>query len=62
MKTFDSSNKILHANTIELLDIMDEVTDSETMKTIREGRKAISTGTKGIQVSEVLGKAKKRVN
>lgn len=41
-----------YADTIELLDIMDEVTDSETMKTIREG----------IQVSDVLGKTKKRVS
>jgi hypothetical protein len=61
MKTFNSSNKILHTDTIELLEMLDEVTDSETIKTILEGRKTISTGTKGIPVSDVFGKTKKRV-
>ena len=60
METFYSSNKILHTDTIELLDMLDEVTDSEIMKTIREGRKAISAGTKGIPVSDVFGKTKKK--
>lgn len=49
-----------YADTIELLDMLDEITDSETIKTIREGRKAISAGTKGIPVSDVFGKTKKK--
>ncbi len=49
-----------YADTIELLDMLDEVTDSETIKTIQEGRKAINAGTKGVPVSDVFSKTKKR--
>lgn len=45
-----------YSDMIELLDMLDEITDPETIKTIREGRKAISTGVKGIPVSNVFKK------
>lgn len=60
MKTFNSSNKILHTDTIELLDILDEADDPKIIKNIRDGRKAINVGTKGIPVSEAFGKTKKK--
>ncbi|ODS32020.1 MAG: hypothetical protein SCARUB_02840 [Candidatus Scalindua rubra] len=43
-----------YSDMIELLDMLDEITDPETIKTIQEGRKAISTGVKGIPVSNVF--------
>ncbi len=49
-----------YADAIELLDMLDEVTDAETVKTIRKGRKAISAGAKGIPVSDVFRKIKKK--
>ncbi len=49
-----------YSDVMELLDMLDEVTDAETIKTIREGRMAIRTGTKGIPVSNVFGKTKTR--
>ncbi len=45
-----------YSDMIELLDMLDEITDPETIKTIQEGRKAISTGVKGIPVSNVFKK------
>ncbi len=45
-----------YSDMIELLDMLDEITDPETIKTIQEGRKAISTGVKGISVSNVFKK------
>ena len=45
IETFDTSNKILHTDTIELPDMLDEITDSETIKTTHEGRMAINAGT-----------------
>ncbi len=45
-----------YSDMIELLDMLDEITDTETIKTIQEGRKAISTSVKGISVSNVFKK------
>ncbi|MFQ5714557.1 MAG: type II toxin-antitoxin system Phd/YefM family antitoxin [Candidatus Scalinduaceae bacterium] len=45
-----------YSDMIELLDMLDEITDPETIKTIQEGRKAISRGVKGIPVSNVFKK------
>ncbi len=45
-----------YSDMIELLDMLDEITDPETIKAIQEGRKAISTGVKGIPVSNVFKK------
>ena len=45
-----------YSDMIELLDMLDEITDPGTIKTIQEGRKAISTGVKGIPVSNVFKK------
>ncbi len=45
-----------YSDMMELLDMLDEITEPETIKTIREGRKAISTGVKGIPVSNVFKK------
>lgn len=43
-----------YSDMIELLDIIDELTDIETMKTVLEGRKAIKSGAKGIPVSNLF--------
>lgn len=47
-----------YSDVIELLDMLDEITDSGTVRTIQEGRMAISAGAKGIPVSNVFGKTK----
>jgi PHD/YefM family antitoxin component YafN of YafNO toxin-antitoxin module len=41
-----------YSDVLELLDILDELTDPETIATIREGREAIKAGTEGIPVSD----------
>ena len=38
---------------IELMDIMDELSDPETLKMVAEGRKAIARGEKGVPVKKV---------
>ncbi len=45
-----------YSDMIELLDMIDEITDPEIIKIMQEGRKAISTGVKGIPVSNVFKK------
>ena len=37
----------------ELIDIMDELSDPETLRMVAEGRKAIAKGTKGVPVKKV---------
>ena len=47
-----------YADMIELLDMVDELTDMETMKTVLEGRKAIRSRVKGIPVSNLFNQAR----
>lgn len=39
---------------LDLLDILDELSDPQTVKAVRESRKAIAGGTKRIPVSQVF--------
>ena len=43
---------------LDLVDIIDELSDPKTLAIIAEGRKAIREGSKGISVSELFGKYK----
>ena len=45
-----------YSDMIELLDMLDEITDPGTIKTIQEGRRSISRGVKGISASNVFKK------
>lgn len=38
---------------VELIDIMDELSDPETLKMVAKGRKAIAKGGKGVPVKKV---------
>lgn len=48
-----------YQDVIELVDILDEVSDAETVKTVQEGRKAIKEENKSVPVSNLLNKFKK---
>lgn len=39
---------------LELIEILDELQDRQTLETVQEGRRAIKRGTKGIPVSELF--------
>lgn len=39
---------------LELTDILDELQDKETIKTVQDGRMAIANGTKGIPVENLF--------
>ena len=41
---------------MELLDIIDELSDSKTIEAVIEGRQAVSKGAEGIPVSKVFNK------
>jgi len=43
-----------YQDVLELVDILDELTDIETLKTVAEGREAIKTGPEGIPVSNLF--------
>lgn len=43
---------------LELVDILDELSDPETVAAVIEGRRVISRGAKGIPISEVFSKKK----
>ena len=45
-----------YADMVELLDMLDEMTDEKTLTAIREGRGAIRSGVKGIPVSRLFDK------
>ena len=47
-----------YSDMMELIDILDELSDTETLATVQEGRKAIALGTKGISVSALFRKKK----
>lgn len=53
-------NVIVSYNEIlELIDIIDEITDKTTLNLVQEGRKAINKGSKGVPVSELFSKMRK---
>ena len=43
-----------YSDVLELIDIVDELADLETMATVAEGRKAVKAGAKGIPVSNLF--------
>ncbi len=45
-----------YSDVLELMDILDELSDPETIKAVYEGRKAIRAGAKGIPVSTVFNR------
>ena len=45
-----------YSDMIELADILDELSDPETIETIKQGRKAIESGAQGIPVSKLFKK------
>jgi len=49
-----------YSDMLELIDILDELSDVETLNIVKEGRKAIYSGAKGISVSDVFEKRKKK--
>lgn len=52
------SVNIPYRDLIELMDILDEFTDVITVQTVRDGRAAINSGKKGINVSRLFKKIK----
>lgn len=48
-----------YSDMLELLDIIDEFSDPEALTAVREGRKAVLSGTKGITVSHLFKKIRK---
>ena len=43
-----------YSDVLELMDILDELSDPGTVKAVQEGRKAIKAGAEGIPVSKVF--------
>ena len=43
-----------YSDVLELMDILDELSDPGTVKAVQEGRKAIKAGAEGIHVSKVF--------
>lgn len=43
-----------YQDVLELVDLLDELMDPETIKTVAEGRKAIKEGSEGIPVSNLF--------
>ncbi|MFH1962092.1 MAG: hypothetical protein ABIJ30_04340 [bacterium] len=49
-----------YSEVLELVDIMDELTDLETVATVRESREAIYEDAKGIPVAQLLKRIRAR--
>jgi len=49
-----------YSDMLNIIDTLDELRDKNAIETIAEGRKAILAGTKGISVSRVFKRVKKR--
>ena len=45
-----------YSDILELMDILDEVSDSQTVATVREGKEAIRRGNAGVPVSHLFRK------
>lgn len=50
------SVNVPYSDVLELTDILDELSDSETITTIQGGRKAVKAGAKGIPASNLFNK------
>jgi prevent-host-death family protein len=49
-----------YSDMLDIVDTLDELRDKNAIETIAEGRKAIASGAKGISVSKVFKRIKKR--
>lgn len=47
-----------YSDIVELADIMEELSEPKTLETVREGRLAVKSGSKGVPVSRLFGKRK----
>ena len=45
-----------YSDVLELIDMLDELTDLETRATVDEGRRVIETGAKGVSVSSLFSR------
>lgn len=45
---------------LEIVDVLDELQDEETIKAVAEGRKSIKSGAKGISFSTIFKKKRKK--
>jgi hypothetical protein len=52
---------ISYENMLELVDIVDELQDRETLKTVLEGKAVISDKSKGIPVSKLFQKLRLKI-
>lgn len=50
---------IPYAEALELVDLIDEATDLETLKAVQEGKVAVKRGAKGISVTRLFRKIQK---
>jgi antitoxin (DNA-binding transcriptional repressor) of toxin-antitoxin stability system len=48
-----------YSDMVEMIELINEATDSETLRAVQEGREAVKTGAEGIPVSKVFNKIKK---
>lgn len=49
-----------YSDVLELVDFLDELSDLKTIATIQEGREAIQAGAKGIAVSHLFKRIRKK--
>ncbi len=49
-----------YSDVLELVDILDEISDKETVAAVLEGRKAIKAGAKGVPVQNLFRSFKKK--
>ena len=49
-----------YSDIVEIAELVDEATDIETLRAVGEGRAAIKSGAKGISVSRLFAKMRKR--
>ena len=47
-----------YSDMLELVDVVDELSDMGTIKNVQEGRKAIASGAKGVPVSNLFKKVR----
>lgn len=52
---------ISYENMLELMDIVDELQDPETLKTVLEGKTAINNKSKGVPVLKLFKKIRARI-
>ncbi|GAG68990.1 unnamed protein product [marine sediment metagenome] len=54
------SVNIPYSDALELIDILDELADLETISAVEEARKAIRSGVTGIPVSDLFNRIRKK--